>query len=85
MSNIDYAWMKRAYPRQKAALTRASKKSYNDVLVVCIAAVTEWDSIGAWPDDWSRWQRALIDAANKHHRETGVFVNVPRLENFSRN
>lgn len=23
--------------------------------------MNEWDEIGAWPDDWSRWQRALND------------------------
>jgi len=28
----------------------------------------EWTASGAWPDDWSRWQRALDDILpwNRH-------------------
>ena len=34
-----------------------------DKLIATIkAATTEWDEIGAWPDDWNRWQIALDDA-----------------------
>lgn len=45
--------------------------------------VRDFDAIDApWPDDWARWQRALIDAANDHTRKTGVFVNAPRLEDL---
>lgn len=29
---------------------------------VCKAAVAEWNAIGAWPDNWHRWQVALDDA-----------------------
>ncbi len=59
---IDYARMRKAYPRQKAVLTRAVKSGdINKVVLACVAAVAEWDEIGAWPDDWSRWQRALDD------------------------
>ena len=65
MPVIDYARMLQVYPKQKSALTRAMKKGYPAVVSACIAAVQEWDSIGAWPDDWSRWQRALDDAALK--------------------
>jgi len=60
---IDYARMAKLYPKQKAALTRALKsKDPAKVRAVCAKAVREWDEIGAWPDAWSRWQRALDDA-----------------------
>jgi len=60
---IDYARMQKRYPQQKAALTRAVKSGRPEkVRDACIAAKREWDDIGAWPDDWSRWQRALDDA-----------------------
>ena len=63
MTAIDYARMQKAWPRQKSALTRAKKKGYGDVLIVCQNAVREWDEIGAWPDDWALFQRTLDDAA----------------------
>ena len=66
---IDYARMKRVFPKQKAALTRAVKtKDAEKIAAVCKAAVQEWNEIGAWPDDWARWQRALDDALpwNQH-------------------
>jgi hypothetical protein len=57
---IDYDRMNREFPRQKAALTRALKSGQRDrVLLTCAATVKAWDEVGAWPDDWSRWQRAL--------------------------
>ena len=59
---IDYDRMKREWPKQKAALTRAVKSgSAEKVAAVCIAAVKVWDEVGAWPDDWSLFQRALRD------------------------
>lgn len=59
---IDYARMKRVFPKQKAALTRAVKTGdVEKVKEVCRKAVAEWDEIGAWPDDWARWERALND------------------------
>ena len=63
---IDYARMQRVWPKQKGALTRALKITDEDerrakVRQVCAAAVKEWDEIGAWPDDWARFQRALDD------------------------
>ena len=80
---IDYERMKRVYPKQKSALTRAKKTGrYSAVLAACKAAVEEWNQIGAWPDAWSHWQNALIDAGNKRTRETGVYINVPRLEDL---
>ena len=59
---IDYDRMKREWPKQKAALTRAVKSgSAEKVAAVCISAVKVWDEVGAWPDDWARFQRALDD------------------------
>ncbi len=68
MSTIDYARMQREHPKQKAALTRAvnawrknGETDNSGVVKVCTQAVKVWDEIGCWPDDWSRWQRALND------------------------
>jgi hypothetical protein len=59
---INYAEMNRIFPRQKAALTRAIKSGDRDKLILAIRdAVRAWNKIGAWPDDWARWQRALDD------------------------
>lgn len=59
---IDYERMNRVFPRQKAALTRAVNSGDPErVAAACVAAMNEWDEIGAWPDDWARWQRALSD------------------------
>ena len=59
---IDYERMNAVFPKQKAALTRAIKTGDPEkVAQVCRAAVIEWNAIGAWPDDWARWQRALDD------------------------
>ena len=59
---IDYDRMKREWPKQKAALARAVKTgSAEKVAAVCITAVKVWDEVGAWPDDWSHFQRALGD------------------------
>lgn len=64
---IDYERMARSRRSQKAALTRAVKtKDPEKVAQVCKAAVAEWDACGAWPDDWSNWQRALDDALPWH-------------------
>jgi len=79
---INYELMKQVHPKQKAALTRAKKKGFEAVKEACAKAVKEWEQVGAWPDDWSRWQRAIEDSANAHTRTTGVFVNAPRLEDL---
>ncbi len=60
---IDYERMKREHPKQKAALTRAIKTGDPERIAATIkTTVAQWDVVGAWPDDWSRWQRALDDA-----------------------
>ncbi len=71
--SIDYARMQRVHPKQKAALTRAMnafRKSggvdNSAVVKVCREAVKEWDAIGCWPDDWTRWQVALNDTEPWH-------------------
>jgi hypothetical protein len=62
----DYAAANKMFRSQKAALTRAINSGDRDkVLVACEKAVREWNAdfpfAGMWPDDWSRWQRALDD------------------------
>lgn len=56
--SIDYARMAKRHRVHKAALTRAVKSGdLSKVIIAAREAVREWDEIGAWPDDWSRWQR----------------------------
>lgn len=60
---IDYDAMNRVFPKQKAALTRAiNSGDPKKVQKTVIETVREWNKIGAWPDAWSRWQRALDDS-----------------------
>ena len=60
---IDYARMQRTFPKQKAALTRAVKTGdLEKILDTTRRTIAEWDEIGAWPDDWAHWQRAIDDA-----------------------
>jgi hypothetical protein len=66
---IDYDRMNRSHPILKRALTRAAAtRDPERVAVACLDAIEEWDACGAWPDDWSRWQRALDDVLpwNRH-------------------
>jgi hypothetical protein len=56
----------RTYAAQKGALTRALKKGRDAVVVECRKVVKEWGDV--WPDDWSRWQRALDDVAFGQYR-----------------
>jgi hypothetical protein len=58
----------KAYTRQKSALTRAiNSGDPAKIRSACKAAVTEWNAWGTgWPDDWSRWQRALDDSLPWH-------------------
>lgn len=72
---IDYARMRREFPKQKAALTRAVKaRDIDKLIATCRKTMSEWDEIGAWPDDWSAWQRALDDVIG--------WPNAPRLEDL---
>ena len=78
---INYELAKTEGPKLKAELTRATKKGYTAVLHACTHAVISWEVWGAWPDNWSNWQRALDDAACKHnHTGPREFVVAPRLE-----
>lgn len=61
----------RSYAQQKSALTRALKTPDPDerrqkVEQEVARAVMEWNSgeapyTGGWPDDWHRWDNALLD------------------------
>jgi len=54
------------YRRQKSRLTRAVNSGDPvKVLSAVEKTVTEWED-KAWPDDWSRWFRALDDARLKY-------------------
>lgn len=37
------------------------------IIMVCAETVREWDEIGAWPDDWALFQRALDDVFPTFH------------------
>jgi hypothetical protein len=55
-------YTQRQFTTDKANLTRAIRSGDPDKVVeACTVAVRNWQG-SAWPDDWSRWQRALDDA-----------------------
>jgi hypothetical protein len=57
------------FRKQKAALTRAINSGDRGKVFVAVAeAVAVWNKDGPWPDQWSRWQRALDDAGFPHIR-----------------
>ena len=69
-SSVSEDVSRRQYRAQKAALTRAGKvgergseERRRAVVMACVKALGEWSTWRyGWPDDWSRWQRALDDA-----------------------
>jgi hypothetical protein len=67
----DYTAANKKFKLQKAALTRAvNSKDPDKVVMACHKAVCEWHQPpfnGSWPDDWSRWQRALDDVLGLYH------------------
>ena len=84
---IDYARMQREWPKQKRRLTLAVKSGdYERVLKVCALTVAEWDEIGAWPDDWALFERALDDAygAARHRYVRGETEEEPLAINSLR-
>lgn len=72
----DHPAAKRAGARLKAALTRATgTNDPEQVILACRDAVLAWREPpfdGAWPDDWSVWQRALHDTIGSN---SGVSLN----------
>ena len=46
---------------QRAAHRLHHQVRTDAVIKACRAAVAEWELWGAWPDNWSRWQSAIID------------------------
>lgn len=73
---IDYDAANKEFRQQKSALTRAINSGDREkVLLACAKAVREWNQPArAWPDNWSRWQRALDDAFE--------WGQAPRLEDL---
>jgi hypothetical protein len=66
---IDYERMNRSHPMLKRALARAvSSDDPERVAETCLDAMDEWAACGAWPDDWSHWQRALDDVLPWHRQ-----------------
>jgi hypothetical protein len=65
----------RSFSQQKAALTRAVKTGdLEKVKAETIRTVGEWESPeGYWPDDWTRWNRALSDVGG---------LEAPQIEDF---
>lgn len=60
---IDSEGMNRICRRHKAALTRAQNtKDPQKVLKAATAALSEFEATGAYPDQWTLWQRAKDDA-----------------------
>jgi hypothetical protein len=87
---IDYERAKRNNPKLKAALTRAMKvsdplKRSEAVIAACRKAVQEWNEWGAWPDNWSHWQRALSDSLLKarYAGDNQMHVGVNQLEDLA--
>jgi hypothetical protein len=61
---IDYERMQANRRAQKSNLTRALNctdlaRKKSAVIKTCTDTVQQWQECGGWPDDWSRWQRAL--------------------------
>lgn len=73
---VDYNALNRMVRRQRAALTRAINSGDPEkVILAARDAVREWNQRGAmWPDDWSRWQRAVDDALPR-----GEYVDINDL------
>lgn len=62
-TRIDYQRLTDLRRAQRMTLSNAiNSGDANRIAAVCKAAVAEWNDLGAWPDDWSNWQRALNDA-----------------------
>lgn len=86
---IDYARMNQVWPEQKAALDSARKMPAGTleeeaarllaVEDVCLAAMTEWDEIGAWPDDWGVFECALNDVQHWRRQEGLSEMRARRL------
>lgn len=70
MSRINYQLANETFPRQTRELNRAmNTKDPDKVREVCRRHVDEWNIIGAWPDNWTRWERALNDLLPWHAAE----------------
>ncbi len=67
---IDYAMMKREYPKLKSALTRATNRhDWEATLRAVERFLAVSHDVGCMPDDWPRWRNALEDAWRTFSRE----------------
>lgn len=62
---------KQQYANAKRALTRIVNQGDQKAIIDHVDSVFEaWDDGGyAWPDDWTRWQRARDDAVTRYRLE----------------
>jgi len=68
--SIDYALVRKEFPKQKAALTRAKKKGPQAVINEVARFYAWYDERGwSYPDDWHRWDIAGRDAAYELQRQ----------------
>ena len=81
---INYEVAAKKFRGQRSALTRAvNSGDPRRVRAACAKAVTAWtddeDFGGAWPDNWSMWQRALDDAFPypSPHTDLGDLLRAP--------
>lgn len=64
--SINYALANKQWPVQKAALTRAAKSGDTaKIIATTERTIAQWEEVGSWPDEWSRWQRALDDSFSR--------------------
>lgn len=82
--SIDYKRMHETWPKQQAALAKALSEDKDErvaaVRKVALEASLEWDEIGAWPDDWAMFNRALDDV---QHWSDPTDLDSLRAEHFA--
>lgn len=67
---IDYAEAQRLFRKHKGALTRATKRGPEAVLIEVDAFFADFDAARLpLPDDYARWERAAEDARYAIRRE----------------
>lgn len=59
--------VKKAKYNEYGHVQEIPKELRDKMIVLCAKTVKEWDEVGAWPDDWSSFQRALDDCFPVFH------------------